>query len=227
MAGGKKVVTSTSGSNYQKTINGGSNTSWNTYKNNKGLKKTLKKSEKSYNKALKKGFNAPYKNQLNSTIGKINNSKFEYDINNDALYNQYKEQYQAMGNTAMQEAQADATALTGGFANSYAESAGQRAYNSYISQLQQIVPQLYSQARQTYDTDLSNLYNKANLYSGLNNQAYTEYAAALDQKYNNMNYNYNKYWNDRQASAVTHTKNNTWSKSSGRNSQTSTAKKGK
>ncbi len=221
----KKVVTSTSGSSYSNTRTGGKNISYNKYKPNKGLKKSLKKAEKKVNNYG--SFNAPYQNQLNSTINNINNSKFEYDINNDALYNQYRDQYQSMGNAAMQEAQADATALTGGFANSYAESAGQRAYNSYISQLQQIVPQLYSQARQTYDTDLSNLYNKANLYSGLNQQAYTEYAAGLDQAMNNREYAYNKYWNNRQAGAKTITKNGTWSKTKNWSNQSSTSKKGK
>lgn len=225
MAGGKKLVNTTTGSENSTTTHGGTTTSWNTYKKYPKLSKKLKKSEKAYNKAVKKGFNAPYKNQLNSVIGQINGSKFEYDVNKDALYNQYKEQYQAMGNTAMQEAQADATALTGGFANSYAETAGQRAYNSYLSQLQQIVPQLYSQARQTYDTDLSNLYNKASLYSGLNQQAYTEYAAKLDQLANNRAYNYQKYADRRQMSAKQHTKDNTWQKTTGSHSSKTTAKK--
>lgn len=221
----KKVVTSTSGSSWSKTTSGGKNVSYNKYKSNKGLKKGMKRAEKAVNNYGK--FNAPYQSQLKDTINAINNSKFEYDVNKDALYQQYKEQYNAMGNAAMQEAQADATALTGGFANSYAESAGQRAYNSYMSQLQQIVPQLYQQARQTYDTDLSNLYNKANLYSGLNSQAYTEYAAGLEQAMANRDYAYNKYWNNRQASARTITKNGTWNKTSGGSSSSSTSKKGK
>ena len=215
----------TTNTSYQNTTNGGSSVSYTKYSPNKAYKKQMKKSEKKYNNAVKKGFKAPYKSQLKNTINKINNSKFEYDINKDELYNQYKEQYQAMGNTAMQEAQAEATALTGGFANSYAETAGQQAYNSYLSQLQQIVPQLYSQARATYDQDLSNMYNQANLYNSLNSQAYSEYAAKLDQLNNNRNYAYNKYWNDYQASGKQIEKQNSWSKSSGGGS--SSTKKGK
>lgn len=198
----------------QSSSSGGSSLSYTKYKPFTKDRKKVTAAEKSYNKALKKGFNAPYKSQLNNVVGQITGSKFEYDLNKDALYNQYKEQYQAMGNTAMQEAQADATALTGGFANSYAETAGQRAYNSYIQQLQNIVPQLYSQARQNYDTELSNLYNKANLYSGLNAQSYTEYAAGLEQKYNNMNYLYNKYNTKRELSGKQVSKEKNWSKSS-------------
>ena len=207
-------TTKSSGSEWSKSSSGGSSLSYTKYKPYKGLKKQVNKAEKRVNKLQKKGFNAPYKSQLNNVVGQINGSKFEYDLNKDALYNQYKEQYQAMGNTAMQEAQADATALTGGFANSYAETAGQRAYNSYIQQLQNIVPQLYTQARQNYDTELSNLYNKANLYSGLNAQSYTEYAAKLDQANANREYAFNKYNSMRQLSGKQVSKEKNWSKSS-------------
>ena len=198
----------------QSSSSGGSSLSYTKYKPLTKEKKKVTAAEKSYNKAVRKGFNAPYKSQLNNVVGQINGSKFEYDLNKDALYNQYKEQYQAMGNTAMQEAQADATALTGGFANSYAQTAGQRAYNSYVQQLQNIVPQLYSQARQNYDTELSNLYNKANLYSGLNAQSYTEYAAQLDQKNANREYAFNKYSTMKQLSGKQVSKEKNWSKSS-------------
>jgi hypothetical protein len=194
--------------------------SYNKYKKNKGLLTNLNKAEKAYKNVG--AFNAPYINQLNNTIKSIEDSKFEYDVNNDFMYNQYRDMYQGMGNAAMQEAQADATALTGGFANSYAQSAGQKAYNSYASQLQSIVPQLYSQARSVYDTDVANLYNKASLYSGLNAQSYTEYAAKLDQLANDRSYAYNKYWNNYTASAKTYTKETgktkTYNKSKGKNS---------
>ena len=198
----------------QSGSSGGSSLTYTKYKPFTKDRKKVNAAEKSYSKSIKKGFNAPYKSQLKNVVGQINGSKFEYDLNKDALYNQYKEQYQAMGNTAMQEAQADATALTGGFANSYAQTAGQRAYNSYIQQLQNIVPQLYSQARQNYDTELSNLYNKANLYSGLNAQSYQEYAAQLDQANANREYAFNKYSTMRQLSGKQVSKEKNWSKSS-------------
>lgn len=142
-----------------------------------------------------KKFTNPYGMNLNNSLNRINNSKFSYSVNKDALYNQYKNQYQAMGNVAMQEAQANATALTGGFSNSYAQTAGQNAYNSYLSQLQNIIPQLYSQARSIYDTDLSNEYNKANLYSSLGTQKFNEYQAQAEQGAANREYAYNKWRN--------------------------------
>ena len=206
---------SSRGKTYSKT------TSYNKYKVNKAARKQRNAAEA----AVKNfgSFNAPYKNQLNSTVNAINNSKFSYDVNQDALYNQYKERYTAMGNAAMQEAQADATALTGGFANSYAESAGQNAFNSYISQLQNVIPQLYSQSRTNYDADLANLYNKANLYSSLNQQAYQQWSDKYNQLLSNRDYYNTKDWNLYQASAKTISKERGKTKSSGKQSSRSSS----
>lgn len=216
-----KTVVHNSSSDWSKTKNGGSVTTYTNYKPYKGLKKNVKKAEKKVNTLMKNGFNAPYQSQLNDTVGQINNSKFEYDISKDTIYNQYKDQFLAMGNQAMQEAQADATALTGGFANSYAQTAGQKAFNSYSQQLQNIVPQLYQQARTDYDANLSNLYNKASLLSGLNAQSYTEYATQLENAIANRDYAYNKYNTMRELSGTQVQKNKTWTKSSGGSSSTS------
>lgn len=220
-----KSSSSSSGSSYGSQSSKGKtwskSTSWNKYKVNKAARKQRNQAEaavKNYGQ-----FNSPYKNQLNSTVNAINNSKFSYDVNKDAIYNQYKERYNAMGNAAMQEAQADATALTGGFANSYAESAGQNAYNSYVQQLQNIVPQLYSQARTNYDADLANMYNKANLYSSLNQQAYQQWSDRNNQLLSDRDYYYNKDWNLYQASAKTKTKEKGGTSSKGKQSSRSSS----
>ena len=220
-----KSSSSSSGSSYGSQSSKGKtwskSTSWNKYKVNKAARKQRNQAEaavKNYGQ-----FNSPYKNQLNSTVNAINNSKFSYDVNKDAIYNQYKERYNAMGNAAMQEAQADATALTGGFANSYAESAGQNAYNSYVQQLQNIVPQLYSQARTNYDADLANMYNKANLYSSLNQQAYQQWSDRYNQLLSDRDYYNNKDWNLYQASAKTKTKEKGGTSSKGKQSSRSSS----
>lgn len=213
--------TTTYSSQFSSGSSGSSSISYNKYKPYKGLQKQVRKSEKKVNSLMEKGFNAPYQSQLKDTVNKINKSKFEYDLNEDALYNQYRDMYQGMGNVAMQEAQADATALTGGFANSYAETAGQQAYNSYIQELQNLVPQLYGQARSNYDAELANLYNQANLYSGLNAQSFTEYAQGLENAMANRDYNYNKYNTMRQASAKQVSKEKSWNKQSNKSSTTS------
>ena len=99
----------------------------------------------------------------------------------------------------MQDTMANASTLSGGYGNSYATTAGQQAYNSYLQQLNDIVPTLYQQARSNYDTETSNQYNKASLLQGLDSEAYQRYS-------NNRSYYADKYNNEWNRNAVTHSK---------------------
>lgn len=60
-----------------------------------------------------------------------NQEKFSYDLNGDALYQQYKDQYTTQGKLAMMDTMGQAAALTGGYGNSYAQGVGQQAYHCY------------------------------------------------------------------------------------------------
>lgn len=80
---------------------------------------------------------------------------FEYDLNGDPLWQQYKDQYSAQGKLAQLDAQGQAAALSGGFGNSYAQRAGQQAYQGYMQQLNDKVPELYQLAMQKYNNDLA------------------------------------------------------------------------
>lgn len=183
--------TSTSNS-YSNSVSNSNGLSWNTSHVSNGTQRALQKAEKR--------FNSPYEHQLNSTLGQINNrKKFEYDLNEDALYQQYANKYKALGQQAMQDTVGSAATLSGGYGNSYAVTAGQQAYNSYLQQLNDIVPTLYQQARSNYDTETQNLYNKAGLYQGLDSEAYQRYS-------NDRSYYSDKYNNEWNRSAVSHSK---------------------
>ena len=57
-----------------------------------------------------------YQDSLNEAMNKINNrEKFSYDLNGDALYQQYKDQYMNLGKMAMADTMGQAAALTGGY----------------------------------------------------------------------------------------------------------------
>ena len=69
--------------------------------------------------------------QLRAVRDKVlNRSPFTYDMNEDMLYQQYKDSYTRQGKLAMQDTMGQAAALTGGYGNSYATTAGQQTYNS-------------------------------------------------------------------------------------------------
>lgn len=182
----------TSQSSFSKNTQNSNGRSWTTSKVSGKTKKQLKNAEKK--------FSSPYANQLNSAVSDIANRKaFSYDLNEDSLYKQYAENYKNLGNQAMQDTMANASTLSGGYGNSYATTAGQQAYNSYLQQLNDIVPTLYQQARSNYDTETSNQYNKASLLQGLDSEAYQRYS-------NNRSYYADKYNNEWNRNAVTHSK---------------------
>ena len=85
-------------------------------------------------------YQSPWQTQLNDTISKIlNREKFSYDLNGDALYQQYKDQYVNQGQQAMMDTMGQAQAMTGGYGNSYAQTVGQQTYQGYLQQLNDIL----------------------------------------------------------------------------------------
>ena len=112
----------------------------------------------------------------------LNRKKFSYDMNADALYQQYKNQYTALGKLAMQDTIGQAAALTGGYGNSYATSAGSQAYQNYLNQLNERVPELMQLALSTYNAEGDRLNNNFALLQADRNTEYGEYA----DKYNRL-----------------------------------------
>lgn len=118
----------------------------------------------------------------------VNREKFTYDVNADALYNQYKDQYVSLGRLAMQDTMGQAAAMTGGYGNSYAASVGNQAYQSYLSQLNQVVPELYGMAYDRYRQEGQDLLNQYNMLGDMRDTEYNQYLNELNQYWNNVNY---------------------------------------
>ena len=88
----------------------------------------------------------------------LNREDFRYDLNADALYRQYKDRYMELGKAAMADTMGQAAALTGGYGSSYAQNVGQQAYNRYLQQLGDVVPELYQLAYDRYRDKGDRLY---------------------------------------------------------------------
>lgn len=119
--------------------------------------------------------------QLNDKISQIlNREKFSYDLNGDALYQQYADQYAQKGKMAMMDTMGQAQAMTGGYGNSYAQSAGQQAYQAYLQQLNEVVPELYGMALDQYNQEGQELYNQAALMAQMEDQEYGRYMDSMN-----------------------------------------------
>lgn len=130
-----------------------------------------------------------YEDEIREVYDKIvNREKFSYDVNADALYQQYKDQYVSLGKLAMQDTMGQAAMLTGGYGNSYAASVGNQAYQSYLSQLNQVVPELYSMAYDRYRDEGQDMLNQYSMLGDMRDTEYNQYLNELNQYWNNVNY---------------------------------------
>lgn len=126
-------------------------------------------------------FNSQYLPQLETLYDKVmNRDKFSYDVASDPLYQQYKNQYAQMGQLAMQDAVGNAAALTGGYGNSWATTAGNQAYQGYLQQLNDKVPELYQTAYAQYAQEGEDLQNQLALTADLYNNEYSKYMDDLN-----------------------------------------------
>lgn len=99
-------------------------------------------------------YQSQWQTQLDDIMGQILNRKpFTYDLNGDALYQQYKDRYMQQGRMAMMDTMGQAQAMTGGYGNSYAQSVGQQAYHGHLQQLNDVVPELYQLAMSKYQME--------------------------------------------------------------------------
>lgn len=171
------------------------------------------------NSANKPGdYVSKWESTLNDILnGYMNRDKFSYDLNGDALYQQYKDQYVTQGKQAMMDTMGQASAMTGGYGNSYAQTVGQQTYQGYLQQLNDRVPELYKLALDKYNTEGEEMLNKYGLVSDRDNADYGRYRdtvsdwradderlANLYNNERNWDYNlyneaYNKAWNEHRA----------------------------
>lgn len=123
-------------------------------------------------------YKSNYEDMIKSVQDKIlNRDKFSYDINGDALYQQYKNQFINQGQMAMMDTIGQASAMTGGYGNSYAQSVGQQAYQGYLQKLNDKVPELYKLALDQYNKEGDDLYDQ---YGLLTDREATEYGRHRD-----------------------------------------------
>lgn len=140
-------------------------------------------------------YQSQYQNQIDALLQQVLNQKdFNYDMNADPLYQQYKNQYTVQGNHAMRDTMANAASLTGGYGSSYATTAGSQAYDAYLQQLNDKVPELYQLAYQKYLNNNNAMRDNLSTLQGLDNTAYGRYQDTVQNWYTDRNY-YTDFYN--------------------------------
>ena len=122
-----------------------------------------------------------FQDEMDYYLGKYKDrGPFSYDFNQDALYQMYKDQYIQLGQMAMMDTMGQAAAMTGGYGNSYAQTVGQQVYNQQLSQLNNIIPDLYQMAYNRYNQEGQDMLNMYNMYADREAMEFNKYQAGLE-----------------------------------------------
>lgn len=150
-------------------------------------------------------YKSQYDSQIQGLMDQIlGRPDFQYDASKDPMYQQMKDRYIQMGQQAMMDTMGQAAGLTGGFGNSYAQGAGQQAYQQYILGLNDKVPELAQMAMAQYNAEGEDLLRQYGILSdkeaqdyGRYQDDYQKYMAELERLYGQqqdaMNTDYGKY----------------------------------
>jgi peptidoglycan hydrolase-like protein with peptidoglycan-binding domain len=143
-------------------------------------------------------YQSQWQSQLDALMNSImNREKFSYDVNEDALYQQYKDKYIQQGKLAMADTIGQASAMTGGYGNSYAQSVGQQAYQGQLDNLNDIVPELYAMALDQYNREGQELYNQYGLVMDRENFDYGRYRDKVSDFLTERDYLQGRYDSER------------------------------
>ena len=114
----------------------------------------------------------------------MNRPAFQYDVEKDPLFQQMLASQKEAGEKAMEDTVARSAALTGGYGNSWAQSAGQQAYDQQIRAAYDQLPQYYQLAMNAHNMETDDLMRKYSLLSEADQKEFdrlmTEYGLATD-----------------------------------------------
>ena len=127
-------------------------------------------------------YQSPFNQELKSMLTQLQNRpQFQYSPTQDPLYGVYAKEYERRGAQAAEDTLADLSTMTGGNPSSWAVSAAQQARNKYNSELQNIIPQLEQAAYARYQGDYTKDFNMLSALTGLDQNAYSQYADAMNR----------------------------------------------
>ena len=130
-----------------------------------------------------------YTDQIAQLINDYQNrEKFSYDSSTDPLFQQMLSSAMQSGNIAMQDTMGQAAALTGGYGSSYSQAVGNNAYNQYLQEAYNKLPDYYQLAMEAYNMEGNNLLNQISLLDTADSKEY-------DRLYNAYSTNYNQAQN--------------------------------
>lgn len=134
-----------------------------------------------------------YTEKVEAMMDKImNREDFEYDVDSDQLFQQALASAMNSGKSAMQDTIGQASALTGGYGSTYATSAGNQAYNAFIEDAYNNLPEYYQMALQAYQMEGEEMFKELGMYVDADNREYQRTYDAWSANHANTESIYNR-----------------------------------
>ena len=128
------------------------------------------------------GYSSGFEGQLQTLYDQIaGRESFSYDPEEDETYRRYARLYAAQGAAAMEDTMGQAASLTGGYGSSYAQAAGQQAYDRYLGELAALVPELRQAALAEYRQEGQALTDRYNMLNQQEKAAYDRWQDTVAQ----------------------------------------------
>lgn len=137
-----------------------------------------------YSSSGKPTYSSRYSAQIDSISNQLlNRQPFSYDHTTDENYKQYEKAYTRQGEIAMKDTLGQVAARTGGLASSYAGTASQQQYNSYMSALADKIPELRELAYNMYMNEETSMRNDLSTLLALEQNEFSRYQSELSDWY--------------------------------------------
>ncbi len=131
---------------------------------------------------VKENFSENVSLMAENTINRIihDSSSYSYDVNEDPLYRQYRDMYEAEGSLAAEDLMGKASSLTGGYGNSYASVVASDTKRKYSEMLGEKASELEEKAYKRHQDSLGKLYSVYNLLTDYDKREEDKKKAAVD-----------------------------------------------
>lgn len=147
------------------------------------------------------GGKTTYSDKITQLINDYQNrEKFAYNADSDPMFQQALASAMRSGKTAMQDTMGQAAALTGGYGSSYATGVGQNAYNQYVQEAYNMLPEYYQLALDAYEREGQSMLNQLSMMDNADSKEYDRLYNAYNMNYNSAQNMYNQEygaWQDR------------------------------
>lgn len=133
--------------------------------------------------AAQANYQSGYTQSMDNLLKKLEDkSEFSYDFANDDLYKQYKKSYEKNASLAGRDAMGNSSALSGGYANSYAQTVSAQAQNGILSRLNDKIPELYKLAYDKQSDEREGALDELSMLLKLDSAEYEKYKDNIEQQ---------------------------------------------